>query len=171
MRIVKRVALMAIVCLLLLAGSASAQTNPAIIAGQSVAGIRIGSTVNDAISTLGGLFDRGDSRSGRYSIYDWPLRPLVVLAEKDSGRVVLIAVSFTDAYRTDRGITGGTERQAVEAAYGREFTTDEDQSSTTLLYDALGIAFDIGKQGAMNGRVVRIFVFPAGQWKDITDGL
>jgi len=96
----------------------------------------------------------------------------VVVTEKESGRIVLCVIVLSDVYRTDRGnITGGSERAAVEAAYGAGFTTEEDESSTTLVYDGQGIAFDIGKRGAMSGRVVQIVVFVPGQWKAITGGL
>jgi len=157
--------------LALLAAPAWAQTNTAIVAGQHVAGVRLGAGVNDAVATFGNLYNQADSRSGKYTLYEWPLRPFVAVAEKESGKVVLLVVVLSDAYRTDRGITGGTERAAVEAAYGREFTTDEDNSSTTMIYDGLGIAFDIGKVGVMTGRVIQIIVFTPGQWKAITEGL
>ncbi len=150
----------------------TSQTSSNIVAGQQVAGVRVGGNVNDALTALGSLYNRADSRSGKYSLYEWPLRPFVVIAEKESGRVVLVVVVLNDTYRTDKGsVTGGSERAAVEATYGKEFTTDEDQSSITLIYDTQGIAFDIGKVGVMAGRVTQIVVFTAGQWKAITEGL
>ncbi len=145
---------------------------PTIVAGQSAGGVRIGSHVNDAISALGSFYDRGDTKSGKYTAYAWALRPVLLLSDKESGRVVLILVVNTDSYRTDRGgITGGTERAMVEATYGREFTTDEEGPSVTLIYDALGIAFDIDKAGALQGRVSEISVFTPGQWKAIIENL
>lgn len=170
-RVVIRTLAVAVLCVALLAAPASAQTSGTIVAGQSVAGVRIGSNANDAISVFGNLVDQGDSRSGKYVIYNWPLRPVLLVAEKESSRIVFVVVSSTDSFRTDRGVTGGSERAAVEAAYGRDFTVDDDQSSTTLIYDAQGIAFDIGKRGVMDGRVVSIFIFVPGQWKQITEAL
>lgn len=168
-RVVTKTLTVAVLCVALLAAPAWAQVST-VVAGQAVAGIRIGGNVTDAISALGALFEKQDTDSGKYTIYDWPLRPLLVIAEKDSGRVVLVLIAFTDLYRTDRGITGGSERPAVESAYGREFASTESQSSIRLVYDSLGIAFDIAKAGVMSGRVVQIFVFMPGLWKQITEG-
>lgn len=169
---VRRIVAIAVLFVTALAWTAGAQTNTTIVAGQSVAGIRIGGNVNEATSVLGSLFDRADSRSGKYTFYNWPLRPIAIFAEKESGRIVFIIMELTDAYRTDLGsVTAGSERQSVEAAYGREFTSDESQASTALIYDALGIAFVVGKSGVMNGRVLSIVVFVSGQWKQITEGL
>ncbi|MDQ7843093.1 MAG: hypothetical protein QN141_01975 [Armatimonadota bacterium] len=161
-----------LVVLALLGEPAFAQANTTISAGVHVAGVRIGGVASEAIAAFGSLYNQADSRSGKYTLYEWPLRPFVVITEKESGRIVLCVIVLSDLYRTDKGnITGGSERAAVEAAYGREFTTEEDESSTTLVYDGQGIAFDIGKRGAMSGRVVQIVVFVPGQWKAITQGL
>jgi len=168
----RRVVWAALVILAGLVGPVLAQANTNIVAGQHVAGVRIGGSATDAISAFGSLYNQADSRSGKYTLYEWPLRPFVVIADKESGRIVLCVIVLSDAYRTDRGsITGGSERASVETAYGSEFTTEEDESSVTMVYDAQGIAFDIGKRGAMSGRVVQIVVFVPGQWKSITQGL
>ncbi len=167
----KKLLILFVLAPLLMAAPVWAQANIAISAGQHIAGVHVGGGVNDAITAFGSLFNQADTRSGKYTVYDWPLRPFAVLAEKESGKIVLIVCSFSDAYRTDRGgITGGTERAAVEATYGREFTTDEDEASVTIIYDGQGIAFEIGKVGAMSGRVMQIVVFPPGRWKAITEG-
>jgi len=168
----RHVAWAALLVLAALAGSVLAQANTSIVAGQHVAGVRLGGSANDAISAFGNLYNQAESRSGKYTLYEWPLRPFVVIAEKESGRIVLCVIVLSDTYRTDRGnLAGGSERAAVEAAYGTEFTTEEDESSVTMIYDAQGIAFDIGKRGAMSGRVLQIVVFVPGQWKAITGGL
>ena len=143
-----------------------------IVAGQSAAGVRVGGNVNDAVSSLGSFYEKADTKSGKYTAYAWALRPVLLLSDKESGKIVLIVIVNTDAYRTDRGgITGGTERTTVESTYGREFTTDEEGSSVTLIYDALGIAFDVDKAGALQGRVSQISVFTPGQWKAIIGSL
>lgn len=167
----RRIVVLASALTLLLLATVGAQTNTTIVAGQSVAGIRIGGNVNDAIAALGSLFDREDTGSGKFSVYDWPLRPFIVIAEKESGRVVLVSVSLTDQFRTDKGVTGGSERQAVETAYGREFEAADAQAATRIIYDGQGIAFFVGKFGVMSGRVMQILVFAPGQWKVITEGL
>lgn len=167
----RQIAVLTSAVVLLLLATAGAQTNTTIVAGQSVAGIRIGGNVNDAIAALGSMFDREETGSGKYTVYDWPLRPFLVIAEKESGRVVLVSISLADQFRTDKGIAAGSERQVVETAYGREFEATDAQAATRLIYDAQGITFFVGKFGVMNGRVMQILVFAPGQWKAITEGL
>ena len=167
----RAIALMLLLALVVLTAPAAAQTNTAIVAGQSIGNIRIGGNANDAVAELGTLVDRSDARDGKHTVYDWPLRPHLLVAEKDSGRIVLILVAFSDIYRTDKGITAGSERSAVESAYGREFTTEDDEGSVTLIYDGLGIAFEVGKIRSLSGRVMAIIVFAPGTWKQITDAL
>ncbi len=149
---------------------AAAQNGSTVVAGQSAAGVRVGAHINDALIVLGPVSDKTDRE--KYSVYDWPLKPFLVVAEKESGKVVLVLIQLSDAYKTDKGgLTGGSDRELVEAAYGKEYATDEDQRTTTLIYDAQGIAFDIGKSGVMMGRVMSIIVFVPGQWKAITENL
>lgn len=158
--------------LALLTGPVYAQGAGTIVAGQQIGGVRIGGSVTDAVSVAGSLYNQVDSKSGKYTLYEWPLRPFIMIAEKESGRIVLVVVTLSDAYQTDKGsVTGGSERAAVEAAYGREFTAEEDETSTTMVYDPQGIAFDVGKRGAMSGRVTQIIVFTPGRWKAITESL
>ncbi len=155
--------------MMLLAAPAGAQIGASIIPGQAVGPIKIGGQVSEAVTMLGDLVDK--TERGSYVLYDWPLKPLLVIAEKDSGKIVLVLIQLSDTYLTEHAITGGSDRVAVEKTYGKEFTTDENQRSTTLVYDGLGIAFDIGKLGVMSERVTSIFVFLPGQWKKITGDL
>lgn len=150
---------------------ATAQTSTAIVPGQSVGGIRIGANVSDAIRELGSLVDRTDSRDGKYTVYEWPLRPHLIVAERQLGRIVMVRVELSDLYKTDKGITGGNERSAVESAYGRGYTTEEDAVAVALIYDSLGITFDIGKAFSMTGRVVGIAIYAPGSWKQIIGSL
>ena len=169
MKAVFLIVMLALVVAVPVAGQAPGTT---IVAGQAAAGIRLGGNVTDAVSALGSFYEKADTKSGKYTAYAWALRPVLLLSDKESGRIVLIIVVNTDSYRTDRGgITGGAERATVESAYGREFTTDEEGSSVTLIYDALGIAFDIDRAGALQGRVSQISVFTPGQWKTIIGSL
>jgi hypothetical protein len=168
---VRAILLIVALGLAVVAAPVSAQTNTAIVAGQSIGGIRVGANVSDAMTELGTIVDRTDTRNGKYTVYDWPLRPHLVIAEKESGRIVLVLVALTEAYRTDKGITAGSERGAVESAYGREFTTEDDDGSVSLIYDGLGITFEIGKVRSMSGRVVAIIVYGPGTWKATTEGL
>lgn len=168
-----RALVVGIILALAVAGPVAGQTaGTTIVAGQAAAGARIGGSVEEAASALGTFYEKADTKSGKYTAYAWALRPVLALTDKESGKIVFIIVVNTDSYRTDRGsITGGTERASVESAYGREFTTDEEGSSVTLIYDALGIAFDIDKAGPLQGRVSQISVFTPGRWKAIIDGL
>lgn len=165
-----RILIIATTLVALVLASANAQTNTAIVAGQSIGGVRIGGNINDAIGALGNLFDREEGTSGKYVFYDWPLKPFLIIAEKESGRVVLVAVAFTDGFRTEKGVAGGSERQAVVTAYGSEFEAIENQSHTRLVYNPQGIAFFVAKNGIMSGRVYQIVVFIPGLWKEVTEG-
>jgi len=169
---VKVLILVILLALILAVPVAGQTTGTAIVAGQSAAGVRIGGTVDEAVSALGTFYEKADTKSGKYIAHAWALRPVLLLADKESGKIVFIIVVNTDSYRTDKGsITGGSERAAVESTYGREFTTDEEGGSVTLIYDAMGIAFDIDKGGVLQGRVSQISIFTPGQWKAIIGNL
>lgn len=158
--------------MLLLLATAGAQTATAIVAGQSVGTIRIGGNVDDAIAALGSLFDQEDTASGKFTEYDWPLRPFLIYVEKESGRIAMIIVQLSDIYRTDKGsIAAGSERQTVEAAYGSQGAIEDNPALTRIVYDSSGIGFVLAKRGVMNGRVVIVAVFAPGQWKATTEGL
>ncbi|MDR7435525.1 MAG: hypothetical protein QN189_10410 [Armatimonadota bacterium] len=161
--------LLLVAIILVMAMPAVAQVSSTIVAGQSVGSLRIGAPISEAISLLGDLYEKEDSQSGKFTSYDWPLTPFFVVAEKESGRIVLISVWRTSAYRTDRGITGGSRRDEVTRAYGNEFQTEEGENLTGLIFDRLGIAFFLGKRGVLTDRVVEIVVFAPGRWKEITE--
>ena len=167
----RTVLLAALLGALISAIPASAQTSTTIVPGQSVGGIRVGANVSDALRELGSLVDRTDSRDGKYTVYEWPLRPHIIVAERPSGRIVMVRVELSDLYKTDKGITAGNQRSAVEGAYGRGYTTEEDAVAIVLIYDSLGITFDIGKVFSMTGRVVGIAVYVPGSWKQINGSL
>ncbi|MBI2972341.1 MAG: hypothetical protein HYY39_00920, partial [Armatimonadetes bacterium] len=63
----RQIAVLTSAVVLLLLATAGGQTNTTIVAGQSVAGIRIGGNVNDAIAALGSMFDREDTGSGKHT--------------------------------------------------------------------------------------------------------
>lgn len=149
---------------------AAAQNGSTVVAGESAGGVRLGALINDVLTVLGPVNDKADRE--KYSVYDWPLKPFLVIAEKESGKVVLVLIQLSDTFKTNKGgLTGGSDREMVEATYGKEYSTNEDQRTITLIYDAQGIAFDIGKNGVMMGRVMSIIVFVPGQWKSITENL
>ena len=59
----------------------------------------------------------------------------------------------------------------METAYGKEYTASEGSRSTRIIYDELGIAFDLGRSGTLSSKVTQIFIFVPGQWKAIMEGL
>jgi hypothetical protein len=155
---------------LFVSAATAADSGANIVAGGSAGGVRLGADVAEAVSVLGSVFDQSDR--DKFSVYDWPLKPFLVVTDRESGKIVLVLIQLSEVYKTDKGsLTAGSDRTVVEATYGKEFTTDEDRRTTTLVYDPLGIAFDIGKNGVMTGRVVSIIVFMPGQWKTITASL
>ncbi len=161
---------MAVVCVTLLGLPAFAENGTVVVAGQAAGGIRVGGDVNDAMGILGPVLNR--SERDKYAVYDWPFKPFLVVAEKENGKVVLVLIQLSDLYMTDKGnVTGGSDRALVEAAYGKEFATDDGQRTLTMVYDPLGIAFDIGKSGVLSGKVMSIIVFVPNQWKAITGSL
>lgn len=156
-------------CLTLLTLPAVAQTSDGVVAGESAGGIRLGSDVNEAMGVLGPVVNK--SERDKYALYDWPFKPFLVIADKENGKVVLVLIQLSERYRTDKGaITGGSDRKIVEDSYGKEFATDEGRT-LTMIYDPLGIAFDIGKSGVLEGKVMSIIVFVPGRWKEITTSL
>src|SRR5574341_1089301 len=101
---------------------AAAQNGSTVVAGQAAAGVKVGAHINDALIVLGPVNDKTDR--AKYSVYDWPLKPFLVVAEKESGKVVLVLIQLRDAYKTYKGgLTGGSDRQRVEAAYAEGSTT------------------------------------------------
>jgi hypothetical protein len=166
---VMRGLVVAVVCIGLLGLPAAAESGAAVVAGQSAGGISLGTDVNDAMGLLGSVVNRSERE--KYTLYDWPFKPFLVIAEKESGKVVLVLIQLSEQYKTDKGgITGGTDKALVEDSYGKEFFTDEGRT-LTMIYDPLGIAFDIGKSGVLSGKVMSIIVFVPGQWKAITASL
>jgi hypothetical protein len=56
----------AIILALVIAGPVAGQTSgTSIVAGQSAAGVRIGGTADEAVSALGALFQKADTKSGK----------------------------------------------------------------------------------------------------------
>lgn len=158
-----------VTCMALFVLSAAAQSGGAVIAGQSAGGISLGRDINAAMGFLGPIVNRSDRE--KYALYDWPFKPFLVIAEKDSGKVVLVLIQLSELYRTDKGgITGGSDQAIIEDSYGKEFAVDEGRT-LTMIYDSQGIAFDIGKSGVLTGKVMSIIVFVPSQWKAITTDL
>src|SRR5947208_16748914 len=122
----------ALVGVALLGLPAAAQTGSNIIAGQSAGVLRIGTSVSDVIAALGSLYESEDSESGKYTLYDWPLKPFAVAVDKESNRVVLVLVGFSDVFSTDKGFAGRSEVAAVETGYANAYSYIEGSRSTQI---------------------------------------
>ncbi len=155
-----------------LAGTAAAQGTPAgagapIVPGQALGSFQLGQDVDAVVTSLGPLHSQ-DDLSGKGLIgYYWPLRRLGAIADKSTHKIVALVVSLDDTYKTDKGVTAGSELEAVRTAYGREDSVDNHEDDETLVYDKLGVAFVVDKSGALGSRVSVIFVFNPGHYRDI----
>src|SRR5438445_47538 len=119
------------------------------------------------IGALGPLHSEDDLPGGSFRGYYWPLKRIGVIVNMSTQKVAALAISYDDAYQTEKGVTAGTEMDAIRLAYGEEETVDKHQDDETLVYDKLGVAFVIDKNGALGGRVSVIFIFGQGHYRDI----
>jgi hypothetical protein len=162
--------ILALVMVAVAGAGASAQGAPAmqpIAPGQAVGGFRLGENVADMVTSLGPLHSEDDIPGSNLTAYFWPLKRLGAIADKDSSKVVALVVSLDDGYRTDKGVSAGTEMDSVRSAYGQEDSVDSHEDDDTLVYDHIGVAFLVDKSGALGSRVSAIFVFNPGQYKTI----
>jgi len=146
--------------------TAAAQTSP-VIPGQALAGFRLGQDLDVVVSSLGPLHSQSDMPVAALVGYYWPLRRIGVIADKTSHKVVALAISLDDTYKTDKGVAAGSEMAAVRRAYGREDSIDDRSDDQTLVYDKLGVAFVVDRGGPLGSRVTVIFVFAPGRYHDI----
>lgn len=168
-RIVNYVVVFAVIALM--STTASAQTpSQGIVPGRSIGLLEIGQDLDPIIGTLGPLHSEDDLPGGSFRGYYWPLKRIGVIVNLGSKKVVALAVSYDDGYQTPKGVTAGTEMDTVRSAYGKEESVDSHQEDDTLVYDNLGVAFVVDKNGALGGRVSVIFVFGEGHYHDIFKG-
>ena len=142
-------------------------TGTGIVPGQGLGGFRIGQDVAPIITSLGPLHQQDDFPGGSLRGYYWPLRRIAVIVNKDTQKVAALGISYDDGYQTEKGVQAGSQLEAIRQAYGQEETIDNHQDDDTFVYDKLGVAFVVDKNGALGGRVSVIFVFTQGQYKDI----
>ncbi|HLW46898.1 MAG TPA: hypothetical protein VKW09_03940 [bacterium] len=147
--------------------TAAAAQGSAVIPGKAVGDYQLGEALDPLVSTLGPLHSSDDLPSGNMTGYYWPLKRIGVIAEKGSKRIVALVVSLDDTYKTDRGVTIGSDINAFQGVYGKEDTIDQHQDDATYVYNKLGIAFVVDEGGALDQRVSLIYVFPPGQYKAI----
>jgi hypothetical protein len=155
------------------APNAPAQTAPnasgsgAIEPGQAVGNYRLGQDVTQLVTTLGPIHSEDDIPGSTLTGYYWPLKRIGAIADKNTKKIVALVVSLDEGYRTDKGVSAGTDMDTVRTAYGHEDSVDSHEDDDTLVYDSLGVAFVVDKSGALGSRVSVIFVFGSGQYKKI----
>ena len=142
-------------------------TGTGIMPGQGLGDFRIGQDLAPIISALGPLHQQDDFPSGNLRGYYWPLRRIAVIVNKDTQKVAALGISYDDGYQTEKGVQAGSQLESIRQAYGQEEAVDNHQDDDTFIYDKLGVAFVVDKNGALGGRVSVIFVFTQGQYKDI----
>lgn len=151
----------------ILVTAGAAQEGLTVIPGQSVGEFRLGEDVNAMVTALGPLHSQDDLAGNALVGYYWPLRRLGAIVDKNTSKVVALVVSQDDSYKTDKGVTAGTEMEAVRSAYGPEDSVDNHQDDQTLVYDKLGVAFVVDKSGPLGSRVSVIFVFDPGRYRTV----
>jgi len=148
-------------------GTAAAGTTGAISPGQAIGSFHLGQDVTQVVTSLGPIHSEDDIPGSSLTGYYWPLKRIGAIADKTTNKVVALIVSLDDGYRTDKGVSAGTDMDAVRRAYGKEDSVDSHEDDDTLVYDTLGVAFLVDKSGALGSRVSAIFVFGSGQYKNI----
>jgi len=157
---------LALLVVAILVTTAAAQGTP-VVPGESVGDFHLGADVSTIVTALGPLHSEDDLPGDTLAGYYWPLKRIGAIADKTSHKVVALAISLDDSYRTSKGVAVGTEMDAVRAAYGAEDETADHQDDETLIYNKLGVAFVIDKSGALGSHVSVIFVFDSGRYHDI----
>jgi hypothetical protein len=148
-------------------GAPAAGSGAAILPGQAIGTFHLGQDVTQVVTTLGPIHSEDDIPGSSLTGYYWPLKRIGAIADKTTNKVVALIVSLDDGYRTDKGVSAGTDMDSVRSAYGKEDRVDSHEDDDTLVYDTLGVAFLVDKDGALGSRVSAIFVFASGQYKNI----
>ncbi len=161
------VGLFALIVAIAVMGTSAQAQSAGIVPGQALGRFQIGQDVTQIITLLGPLHQQDDFPGGNLRGYYWPLRRIAVIINKQTQKVAAIGISYDDGYQTEKGVAAGSQMEAIRQAYGQEETIDNHADDDTFVYDKLGVAFVVDKNGALGGRVSVIFVFSQGQYKDI----
>lgn len=156
-----------VVALIAAMSTAVSAQNLGIVPGQAIGRFQIGQDLAPILTTLGPLHSEDDLPGGTFRGYYWPLKRIGVIVHLQTRKVAALAISYDDSLQTEKGVMAGSEMDAIRTAYGKEETVDTHQDDETLVYDKLGVAFVVDKNGALGGRVSVIFVFGQGHYKDI----
>jgi hypothetical protein len=157
---------LAIAAVALLPTAASAQ-GTSIVPGASIGDLYLGEDLPVIVTSLGPLHSQDDLPGHLFTGYFWPLKRIGVIADKESNKIVALAISLDDSYQTEKGIAAGTEMDSIRSAYGPEDSVETHEDDDTLIYDKLGVAFVVDKSGALGSRVSLILVFTSGHYHNI----
>ncbi len=152
---------------LLLGAKPAFAQGTSIVPGESIGDFRLGEDLPAIVTTLGPLHSQDDLPGHFLAGYFWPLKRIGVIADKQTGKIVAIAISLDESFQTEKGVGAGTDMDSVRGAYGPEDTVENHEDDDTLIYDKLGVAFVVDKSGALGSRVSLILIFTAGHYHDI----
>jgi hypothetical protein len=172
-----------VLAFLTLAAPAIAQIAPEklIVPGKGIGPYSLDMTVDDLVKATGGMQAVGppDGQTTFFAPSSLNLRDgqdlwahrfdhkgfRVTTKQKDDQRIVVMnAPQSSVGYTTKEGITLGSTRDAVEAAFGKpDHVTLPNESHAHLIYDKLGIGVRVRNT---TGQVDNIIVFRPGEAKE-----
>ena len=147
--------------------SAAVAQGDAIVPGQSIGPLHLGQHIRNVVASLGPLYEERALPDSAFAAYFWPQKQIGAVVAQSTGKIVALAVTLDDTYRTRRGIAIGMLANTVQDTYGPPDARAVRQSVNSLIYDTLGIAFEIDNAGVFEGRVSGIFIFLSGHAHEI----
>lgn len=163
----RMVTVSSVVVLLLLAPSAASQTpdDNLIVPGQRVGKWRLEMTIRDLVQMNGpattieilNLLDILPPPPQRYT---WG--PLNFAAITRDGQRVEFFNIFSPAFKTEKGVGPGSNRIAIQSAYGPPTAETRAGETTRMIYDAIGFAANM-----VGDRVTGSNVFRPGTGKSL----
>jgi hypothetical protein len=157
---VKMVTVLGVVVLLLLAPSAASQIpdDNLIVPGQRIGKWRLEMTIRDLVQMNGpattiftlNLLDIVPPSPQRY---DWG--PLGFAAITRDGQRVEFFLVLSPAFKTEKGVGPGSNRVAVQSAYGTPTAETRAGVTTRMIYDAIGFAANVERDAVVGSNVFR----------------
>src|SRR2546427_386252 len=89
-----------------------------IVPGQALGRFEIGQDLGAIITMLGPLHSEDDLPGGSFRGYYWPLKRIGVIVNMSTQKVAALAISYDDAYQTEKGVTAGAGKCASRPGYG-----------------------------------------------------
>jgi hypothetical protein len=135
-------------------------TNWAIVPGQNIGPVRLGTDIRDVVGVLGPQTSTGTLPDGSI-VYRWFAPPKnigLAVRTTNTGKVKRIWVLNHKSYMTEERLHAGSTEEEVRAALGKpsRVTTDSRGAIKTLSYDSLGVWFRI-QLNARYGFYRRVF--------------